>query len=410
VFNLILGELRSGRRLVAVPVAEGDFQIASGDAGSMTVSIPLTAAEFKRLERSTSDSQFPGAGLFPSPQTFPQGAVVRWRPGLGHRSDIAVTTEPTRVFMAILAGDRVIEAGPVWFRSEDEEGRLTLRGSGLRSMFDHRLLLSQLVAWHEAGAVATSSLSWSGLSLGTIAKRLVQEVLGHAGGDLPIVLPPDEIGVHERNYPGSELATAAQRLRELSEVEGGPEIAFEPRLTADRMGVEWVMRVGTTANPMLHQAGLDWVLDTSAPRGPVAAFTVSEDASSVVTRAFAKGSGTDEATLISRPATRGDLIATGFPLLESARSYTNVLEQPTIDSHAAADLAGNDRPWQTWTLRVRADSRVGQYRPGDWWSIRVGPGRVLVEPGVHRARCASIRGRFGDEFVDLSMVPMEVAG
>ena len=396
MYSIILGELRTGRRLVAVPVAAADWSISAGGAGSISASIPLTAAEFQRLERTVS----------PAP-----AGVVRWRPGRGQRSDIRVATEPTRVFMAVVAGERVIEAGPVWQRSMDRaSGRLEVRATGLRAVFDHRLLLSHQIAWGTAGAVASSSLSWSGLSLGTIAKRLVPAALAHTGGDLPIVLPPDEAGGHERTYPGSDLATVEQRLRELSEVQGGPEIAFDPRMTADRMGIEWVMRVGTAADPTLHQAGIDWALDTSAPRGSVADFSVTEDASSVAVRAFAKGSGTDEATLISRPATRPDLIAAGYPLLESARSYSSVIEQPTIDGHAAADLEGNDRPWQTWSLRVQADERVGQYRPGDWWSIRVGEDMVLLDPGMYRTRLASMKGAVGSAFVDLSMVPMEVAG
>lgn len=408
--TLIVGELRTGRRLVAVPVSACSWSVAAGSAGSIEATMPLLASDFQRMRAVAVSGVWPGDGLYPSPKLFPREAVVRWAPDGRARRDIQVATEPTRTFAAVLAGDRVIEAGPIWVRTWDQDaGTLTIRAAGLRSIFDHRLLLSHLIDWQHAGAIAASSLSWSGLSLGTIAKRMVQAALAHVGGGLPVVLPGDQAGSATRTYPGFELATVGQRLDEIAQVEGGPEVAFDPVLTADRLGVEWVMRTGTTADPTLHQDGLDWVLDASAPRGPVAGFTVTEDASSVATRALAKGSGTDEATLISRPAVRTDLLDAGFPLLESARTYSSVLEQGTVDGHARADLAGNDRPWQTWSLKVATDDRLGQYRPGDWWQVRVGE-HVYLDRGAYRARLASLKGAFGDGTVDLGMVPMEVAG
>ena len=406
--TLMVGELRTGRRLVSIPVSACSWSIAAGAAGSIEATIPLLATDFQRLSARAVSGQWPLDGMYPAPGIFPQQSVTRWAPDGRSRRDIGGVTEPTRMFAAVLAGDRVIEAGPIWARTWGQ-GTLTIRATGLSSIFDHRLLLSHLIDWSAPGAIAASSLSYSGLSLGTIAKRLVQAALAHSGGDLPIVLPDDEAGTHERTYPGSDLATVAQRLQQLAEVQGGPEYAFEPRLTADRMGIEWMLRVGTTADPALHQDGLDWVVDTSAPRGQVSGFTVTEDASAVATRAFAKGSGTDTAALISRPSARADLLDSGYPLLESARSYSTVLEQSTIDAHAAADLATNDRPWTTWSLSLVADDRLGQVRPGDWWQVRVGE-HVYLERGTYRARMASLKGAFGSSTIDLGMVPMEVAG
>lgn len=394
--TLIVGELRTGRRLVSVPVESCSWSVASGAAGSIEATIPLLAADFQRV------TQVP-AGL---------GGVTRWVPNGRNRDGIRAAVEPTRMFAAVLVGDRVVEAGPIWTNDYDQDaGTLSIRASGLASIFDHRLLLSNLIAWPTAGAVAKSKLTYTNLSLGTIAKRLVQATLAHTGGDLPVVLPSDQSGTHSRTYPGYEMATVLQRLDELTQVEDGPEIAFEPRLTADRLGVEWVMRVGTNADPTLHQSGLDWIADTSATRGSVGGVRVSIDASSVTNRAFMKGAGTDEATVISRPATRAPLIDAGYPLLDSVRTLGGEggLSQGNVDAHARADLASNDRPWVTWGLRIAVDDRLGQYRPGDWWQVRVGDGHVYLDPGMYRARLASIRGSFGESTVDLTMVPQEVS-
>lgn len=406
-YSALVGELRTGRRLVALPYSGGSWSIAAGSAGDITVTLPTQAAEYQRLTPVLTGGLWPGPDVWPSPETFPQGVVTRWVPGSSPRKDIRAAIEPTRTFLAILADDRVVAAGPIWSRTEDD-GIIELKALGLASLWDHRLVLNHLTNMQQAGAVAASSLSYSGLSLGTIAKRLVQEAQAHTGGSVPVVFPADEAGTAERVYPGYELASVGQRLSELSDVEGGPEIDFTPRLTADRTGVEWVMRVGTTAQPQLVQAGLDWMVDTSVPRGNLGGLTITEDATSVTSRAFAKGSGTDTATLISRPAVDSARLDAGFPLLESAGSYSSVLEQSTIDAHAAGDLASNDRPWQTWKIKVPVDSRVGAARPGDWWSIRVGEGRVLVEPGMYRSRMQSMSGALDSDFCDVVLVPTEV--
>jgi hypothetical protein len=407
-YSAIVGELRTGRRLVALPYMSGSWSIAAGSAGDITVKLPLLASDYMRLTPRLTGGLWPGPDVWPSEDTFPHSVVTRWIPGDKPRRDIKAATEPARTFLAILADDRVVEAGPIWSRQWDQDnGTLDIKALGLRSLWDHRLVLNHLTNLQQPGAVAASSVSYSGLSLGTIAKRLVQEAQAHAGGTVPVVFQADESGGAERAYPGFELASVGQRLQELSEVEGGPEIEFQPRLTADRTGIEWVMRTGTTAQPQLTQAGLDWMVDTSVARGSLGGLSVSEDASSQTNRAFAKGSGTDTATLISRPGMDAAQWDQGYPLLESAGTYSSVLEQGTIDAHAAADVEANNRPRQTWKLKVPVDSRVGAARPGDWWAVRVGDDHVFLNAGMYRSRMASMSGDLGSDFADVSLVPTE---
>lgn len=409
-YSAIVGELRTGRRLVALPYMSGSWSIAAGSAGDISVRLPLLASDYMRLTPRLTGGLWPGPDVWPSEETFPRSVVTRWIPGEKPRRDIKAATEPTRTFLAILADDRVIEAGPIWSRQwNQDDGTLDIKALGMRSLFDHRLVLNHLANLQQEGAVAASSLSYSGLSLGTIQKRLVQEALAHLGGSAPIVFGADEAGTNERVYPGHELAAVGQRLDELAQVEGGPEYDFMGRLTSDRTGIEWVMRTGTTAQPQLSQAGLDWMVDTSVARGSLGGLSVSEDASSQTNRAFAKGSGTDTATLISRPGVDAAQWDEGYPLLESAGSYSSVLEQDTIDGHAAADVEANHRPWQTWKLRVPVDARVGAARPGDWWSVRVGDDHVFLDAGMYRSRMASMSGDLASDFADVSLVPTEVA-
>jgi hypothetical protein len=318
--------------------------------------------------------------------------------------DVLTATEPVRAFIAVLAGSRVICAGPIIGRTWDEDNaKLTLRGTGESWLMTRRRAIPASIP----GRVQDATLGYTGLSYGTIQKRLVQESLARPNGSLPIVLPADEAGTVERHYEGFELAEVWQRVSELSAVFGGPEVAFEPRLTTDLMGVEHVMRTGTTADPVLHQTGQDWIVDLGAPHGNVGGLKVVEDGSAVTNLAWATGDGMDTALMLSA-SPDASAPSAGYPLLESVRSYSSVKVQGTLDGHAQSDVAGNARPWRTWSLRVQADERLGQYRNGDWWTVRVPRGHLFLEPGSYRSRMASHKGSIGSQWVDIELVPMEV--
>ncbi|MHB1063525.1 MAG: hypothetical protein ACYC1Z_03365 [Georgenia sp.] len=360
----IAGELRTGRILATVPASSGPWSQVLNSAGDVSAKVPL------------------------------------WDLGKADRRDLLATLETTRCFLGVQVGDRVIEAGPIWTHDLDTDGNLAVKGLGLWSLWDHRLVIPVV------GEVRQGQQAWSGLSLGTIAKRLVQEALKHAGGSLPVVFPADETGIHERTYPGYEVAQVGQRLSQLVEVEGGPDLAFEPRLTSDRQAVEWVMRTGTAADPLLHQTGADHQWDTSAVRGSVGNVTASVDGTARVNRALTIGDGFETATLIG-VATDTAQLDRGYPLLESVVNRSTVLKQSTLDAHSRASVDQGSVPWTTWKLRVAADEdpRLGEYRPGDWAAIEIPEDHVYLRGGSYRARLGKVSGDADDEFVDLALLP-----
>jgi len=408
--SVLVGEVRTGRRIATIPVSNATWAVAHRGIGAIDVDIPLNAAEFRRLER-VIHGQYPSGSLFPGPTTFPQAEAAVWRAGDGLRPEFLTAIEPARTFMAVLEGDNVLEAGPIWAHDYDYgSGILKVKASGARSIFDHRLVMAVIAgtAWAEW------AVTYTGLSLGTIAKRLIQLLMTHAGGNLPIVLPDDETAAadadHTRTYKGFELATVAARLDQLQGVIGGPDIAFEPRLTADRMGLEWVMRTGTEAEPLLFQGGGDHVWDFRVPRGGVSGLSVHRDAGGLASRSWATGSGMDEALLMAR-ADDPALTDGGFPLLEVAESRSSVEVQSTLDAWAAGNLSAAAAPWMTWSASVRADMSplLGSYRTGDFakvWLPEAHPYLSLLLPsGYHRARIVNIAGDLGPD-VNLTFAPV----
>lgn len=296
--------------------------------------------------------------------------------------DAISDTTPAKQFMAVsytdaLGVETFLEGGPIWTTDfDDDNGILQIGAGGLWTYFDHRKVMAILAA---GANPATSTVTYTTAELSLQAKRLVELAESHTGGDLPIVLPSDaDLGgagaTHVRTYPGHELAWTGERLKQLTEVEGGPEIQFVPRRRSDDPRyLEWLMRIGVTPSMELSQTGAPWVFDHTVPKGPVTSLSVKTDGSQQAFRSWASGQGDAESKMIGR-AEDLTLVDAGWPLLENeVTSQDNVILLDTLNAVAAEDVARGARPLRSYSLKVNRDARpnVGQYRPGDYARIRV---------------------------------------
>lgn len=350
------------------------------------------------LTSFTWSNAFDGPGTLDG--TFPVSA--RKADGSKYWPDILSDTAPAKQFMAVsytdsLGVETFLEGGPIWTTNHnDPAGTFQIGAAGLWSYFDHRKVMPVLAAGDNP-ALATVAYTTAELSLQ--AKRLVELAASHTGGDLPIVLPSDaDLGgvgsAHVRTYPGYELGWTGERLRQLIEVEGGPEIQFVPRRRADDPRfIEWVMRIGVPPSMMLTQSGSPWVFDRSVPRGGVLELSVATDGSQQSFRSWSSGQGDAETKVIGR-AEDLTLVNAGWPLLENeVTSNDNVVLLATLDAAAGEDVARGSRPLRTYTLKVDRDARpnVGQYRPGDLATIRVKNHDTLPDGDIE-VRIVSLSG------------------
>ena len=374
--RIVAGEVTTGKILATLPTTEDGAQWATvlNRAGTVEATVPLRA--------------IPAA-------TLPV---------------VLLATEPVRCFLAaVTETGHVLEAGPIWAHGlDDTTGHLRLGASGLWSLLNARRVI-EAPPWPN-GRVQESSLTWSSLSLGTIAKRLIAESETHTGGGLPIVLPTDEAGSHARTYYGYESATVGERLKQLAEVDGGPDLALQPRLTTDGLSIEWVLRTGTVADPLLHQIGADWQWDRGAAQSAVRLLSVRVDASSVASRVWVYGGGSEEAQLVGYDDDT-TLTDAGYPLTETDAARSNVSVQGTLDAYATALLGSSSRPWSTWDLEVSDGGDVtdgvptlGAYRPGDWCQVSIPLGHEYLRPGAYRSRILEVSGGL-DRKVRLKLAP-----
>jgi hypothetical protein len=380
-FQALVGDLRTGKITTRLPLTGVTWQAVLNGAGSITgATVNIAAADVRPL-------------------------------------DVPHAAAPAKAFLAIQYDQSILNAGPIWIHAYNRSsGIVTLGATGLWGLFDHRLIIPVLAEPLALGAVQSAAgdtiyPSSSNLSLGDIAAALVAQALAHVGGNLPLVAPAAQ-GMTPgatRTYYGYELGALGARLLELTNVIGGPEIAFRPRIkTGDPTRIEWVMLAGTPAQPLLAQTGSDWIVDASVPQSMVSDIDVTIDATGMGTRVWEVGSGSQTGLMVSQ-ADSTTLTSVGYPLLEVTDStHNNETIQATLDSYSAASLTAVSRPAALWKVKVRNDGapnaagsggpRLGQYQAGDYVTAIIGDDPYLA-PGPRRSRILQIDGDLGEESV-----------
>lgn len=327
------------------------------------------------------------------------------------RHDLRNLTLEVKQFMAVSYRGEILEGGPIWTRDYDEDtGDLTINGTGLWSIFDRRKTLpgSEL----DFVSVPTQAvLNITKGHLGSIARELVRVSIQdnpYAAGGLPIALPADIPGTaHYRNYKGYNLGWIGDDLRELTGVDGGPDLRFRMRyVPGDDSRVEWVLEHG--AVDILEQAGAPWEWDAKVERSGISKLGVTTDGTGMGSLAWTPGSGQEQKMRLtaSRDLT---LLDAGYPWLEveeAAKDEENTAVLQTVSDRKMADSA---RPWETWRLVVRGDVNpiLGQYRPGDWAVINLPDNHPILPPlGKVRVRILAMDGDHTSN-VKLSVAPIQ---
>lgn len=359
----------TGKITTDLPVAGQDWGLRLNDAGSLSIDVRPAAEEY--------------AGI-----------------------DLRGATTPLLQSLGIAYGDTILECGPIWTR-DLSDGTLSIEAAGIWSILDKRKLVKGS-ALPDGANVTGTVVSISG-SLGDIAREVVRiSIEDNPYGALNIVLPPIEGGSNVRNYQGFDLAWTGDRLRELTEVQNGPDIRFRPRFKADDPStVEWVMETGTEAQPLLQQTGADWVWDGSVEGSGVVGFSHKQDAIDLAAKAWVPGSGQERSMKLASRTNLTRVLA-GYPWTEADSAAKDVEDQAMLQRYADRLAEDSAYPWDTFAVKVRADQepRLGAYLPGDWAEIIVPDNHPTLDPGPVRVRIMAVDGDESNT-VSLTVSPVQ---
>lgn len=380
--EFFIGDLRTGRRIQGLRALSGSWSDVLNDSGDLSCTVSLKDPVMQRLN------------LFES-------------------------ATPAKTFLAAFDGDNGLQAGPIWARDwDDDSGKLTLSARGMWSYFDHRALLPVLAGRLPSDpttdtrympyAAPTADYPWpvsTVKSLQGIARALVVQARTWTGGDVPIVLPTEIAGTAERAYRGADVAMVGQRLRALTEVLGGPDIKFIPRWTADRLGVEWVMQIGSPTQPLIY-APQETIFYVGADKSSVTRLRVKDSGLDLGSQGFSSGGSSVDKALV---AVSYDpmLVNAGFPLLDvvdNARS--TVSEIATLQGYADELVLQGRKPQRTFafTHNLSVQPYLGALNTGDFAKVRVTKNRFLPD-SEYRMRLLARSGDAKGKDVDLTFAP-----
>jgi hypothetical protein len=193
VARVIVGDFRTGRRLLDLPHTSLRWEATRNRAETITATTPLTDPDVAALLLGSAGT-------------------------------------PGKAYLAVIENDVVMAAGPIWTYTYDADAAtITLSAAGMWSYWDHRYILPILAAGRSIVGADTTFTGWD---LGTIAKKVVVQAWQWTGGQVPIAVESDRVGTRERTYLGADLDNVGSVLQQLTEVENGPDIEFRPRWTA----------------------------------------------------------------------------------------------------------------------------------------------------------------------------------
>jgi hypothetical protein len=318
-WRLFVAETVTGRIVEDVPlVGTPQWNYGVNQAGALQVTVPIGAID-KRTLRALLDY---------------------WRLSWG-----------------LAWGGHILQCGPVVthkFSDVDGPPTLTVGAAGIWGLFTTKRVLANPAFVGTNLALETADTILTGLSLHTIAKRLVQNDMTR-NGSLPVTLPSDIAGTAERTYPGYDLAYVGERINQLTQVIDGPEIEFRPEYTSDtRTAVRWKMRIG---NPRLGNLGVPHAYDYGRALTHV---DEDGDGSQQQFRTWTRGNGMERGLLLGHHADTS-LVSAGWPRLDNLdNDHSSATDVATLNGWARADVETYRRPIIKLAAKVRLDGTNGR--------------------------------------------------
>lgn len=323
-----------GAHIMRIPYTAASWSDSISDPGSMSVDITLTDA--------TNKAALLSLGMYDT--------LRPWK----------------TIISAQHTPEHVRHAGVITSRQWDPDTRkLTLNIGGGWTLLGKRLVLNHALATSfrdgevlidEDHPNADWTLTLTG-SYRDICRGLIAETL--KWGPLPITLPPIEGGNYTRTYGGYDLATIADRLNDLADIENGDEIRFTPHIDATGR-----LTFQLEAAPELIDHRWQW--NATIPGQRVKLTGYDEDGATMTTDVWAAGGKNDDKTLMCRSIRTNTM---NWPIMQTANTqHTTVSILNTLRGYAHMQMLQGLSTSETIGLTVGDEYDV---HVGDHATVRV---------------------------------------
>lgn len=292
-----------------------------------------------------------------------------------------------------------ITLGPILNLPEQAAGGVFLPFGGLWSLLDHRIVTYTDYGDGEGIPLAESVVDYLGPSLGQIAADLVWKSMRRPNGMFPfevrsVAEPPPG---RQRTYEGFNVTnnSVGKRLREITEVIGGPDIAFRPEWVPGAEGsrVQWVMHHGTEGMPEIGQPRT-FTLDLTAPKGTFAEPSIKA-AASRFTRAYMSGEGEGAGTVMEIVSLHPSELDQFAPFLETAEGDSQAANPDLLRARGEGLVRRMDTiQITTEILAHQPGMPLWTWHTGDAMVVRVPDRWPQLPPGTYQMRVLSRSGTF----------------
>lgn len=284
----------------------------------------------------------------------------------GSASGLRDVLLPWRTILAVHEGGVIRHAGyltdrPAW---DAKSRKLTLTCGGGMTILTRRLVMDHRLAgqWQD-GEIKADEQDPPGLMLlhlegsyPDIVRGLVHETM--LWGGLPFTLPAYQGGTYYRNYYAWDMAYVYDRIQDITRLQHGPAVRFDPEGQADGS-----LRFRLTCADEIVDHRWSW--DATLPGVQVIFDSEQAPGASMATQVYAVGGKGDDTTVMARRY----VDPPGGMLLQSAdTTHTTDGDLASLQSYATAALAEDLWPRQSITVQVGPGYDV---HVGDWADIRV---------------------------------------
>lgn len=354
------------KRRMELPFISGSWERKrNGGAGGQVV-VPTQATEFEGTQRLP---------VWP----WQSWIVIEWK------------AHNTNTWHMVYAGV-ITEAAYDWAAK-----KLTLSHTDIWQLWAHRIVTTD-----RTNTIASSKVAWSGLSAGTLIKRIVQNATSPYGSPMmyamPMVYPSDAAGTQALDVYGYSFEKASDLINDIITDENGPDIDFRPRWSSNDT-LEWVLEVNANKRILAEY-------NLGAEQSNVLGMTYRLNGAGLCEKMYGAGEGSERRTLVRQ----SDNETTEYLAMEDSVKFSSVTSLTRLQSMTTAARQARDGAIRQTEFTVFVDNEQplnalalgGSIR---WYSEEAKDPWLLS--GWHELELIGFSGSLTSESINLTTQEME---